>query len=78
MSEIQAAMEKIKNNRAAVKKVLAVMLTICDIHHLKETVAELGSNAWEKKEIPPAHWKHKIVVKMPQNGITGTMASGNE
>jgi len=45
MSEIQAAIEKMKNNRAAVKKVLAVMLTICDIHHLKETMAELGSNA---------------------------------
>lgn len=45
MSAIQAEIEKMKNNRAAVKKVLAVMLRICDIHNLKETVAELGSDA---------------------------------
>lgn len=53
MSEIQAVIEKVKN-RTAVKKVLAVTLRICDIHYLKEIVAELGRNICERKEILPA------------------------
>lgn len=55
MLEIQVAVEKMKNNRATVKKILAVMLRICDIHHLKETEADQDSNAWERREIPLAH-----------------------
>lgn len=47
MSEIQAVIEKIKN-RAAVKKVLAVTLRICDIDHLKDIVAKLVSNVCER------------------------------
>lgn len=53
MSAIQAAIEKMKKNRAAVKEVVALML--CDIHNSKETMAELSSDACERKEIPPAY-----------------------
>lgn len=54
------------------------MLRICDIHNLREMMAELSSDAWERKEIPPAYWEHKIIVKILQNGIARTTISGNK
>lgn len=50
MSAIQAAIEKMKNNRSGVKNIVALMLRICDIHNLKEAMAELSSDACERKE----------------------------
>lgn len=65
-----------KNNRAAVKKVVALMLRICDIHNLKETMAELSDDAWGKKRYPSNIQKTQNYCQNAPNW--DSMTSGNK
>jgi len=64
MSETKAAIAKMKDNRAAIKNVSAVMLVIYDICDLKYGVVEFISFiCWKKRTLIAR--KHKIAVKVP-------------